>query len=147
MRTGLPLSTATLQMVAELLVAPLAGADVAGVDAVLVERARGLGVAREQQVAVVVEVADERRVAPGIEHALLDLGHRRRGLGHVHRHAHHLGAGLPQLDDLLRRRRGIGRVGHRHGLDDDRRAAAHLDVADADGDGAVQPDGHDSIDL
>ena len=45
----------------ELLVAPLAGADVAGIDAVLVERLRAVGIAREQQVAVVVEVADERR--------------------------------------------------------------------------------------
>ena len=47
----------------ELLVAPLAGADVAGIDAVLVERVRAVGIAGQQQVAVVVEVADERRGA------------------------------------------------------------------------------------
>ena len=34
--------------------------------------------------------------------------------------------------------RGIGRVGHRHRLDDDRRAAADLDGADADADRLVQ---------
>ena len=33
----------------------------------------------------------------------------------------------------------IGGVGHRHRLHDDRRAAAHLDVADPDADSAVQP--------
>ncbi len=62
----------------ELLIAPLAGADVAGVDSVLVERPRGAGVPRQQQVPVVVKVADERRVASGIEHPLLDLRHGRR---------------------------------------------------------------------
>ena len=34
---------------------------------------------------------------------------------------------------------GVGRVGHRHRLHDDRRAAADLDAADADADRAVQP--------
>ena len=46
----------------ELLVAPLAGADVARVDPVLVERGGAGRIAGQQQVAVVVEVADERRV-------------------------------------------------------------------------------------
>ena len=64
----------------ELLVAALAGADVAGIDAVLVERRRAVGVARQQQVAVVVEVADERRRDAGVEHPLLDLGHGRAPL-------------------------------------------------------------------
>ena len=48
--------------------------------------------------------------------------------GSVHRDAHHLRPGLRQLDALLRRRARIGRVGHRHRLHDDRRAAADLDV-------------------
>ena len=48
----------------ELLVAALAGADVARVDAVLVERGGAGRIAGEQQVPVVVEVADERRVQP-----------------------------------------------------------------------------------
>ena len=116
----------------ELLVAPSPGADVAGIDAVLVERRRARRVAREQQVAVVMEVADERRRAAGVEHALLDFGHGRGRLGHVDGDAHHLGAGLPQLDALPRGRRRIRRVGHRHRLHDDRGAAADGDVADAD---------------
>ena len=85
-----------------------------------------------------MEVADERRGHAGVEHALLDFGDRRGRLGQVDGDAHHLGAGLGQLDALLRRRRGIGRVGHGHRLDDDRRAAADLDVADADADGLVE---------
>ena len=63
MRTGLPWSTRDLADRRELLVAPLAGADVAGIDPVLVERARAVGKLRQQEVAVVVEVADERRRA------------------------------------------------------------------------------------
>ena len=51
----------------ELLVAALAVADVAGIDAVLVEGARAIGIFGEQHVAVVVEVADDRRVAAGVE--------------------------------------------------------------------------------
>ena len=81
--------------------------------------------------AVVVEVADERRRAAGVEHPLLDLRHGRGRFGQVDRDAHHFRAGLGQLDALLRGRARIGRVGHRHRLHDDRRAAAHLDAADA----------------
>ena len=40
-----------------------------------------------------------------------------------------------------RRRAGVGRVGHRHRLDDDRRAAADLDTSDPDADGFVEPNG------
>ena len=36
--------------------------------------------------------------------------------------------------------RRVGRVGHRHALDDDGRAAADLDGADVDGNGAVEAD-------
>src|SRR5690606_41584223 len=49
----------------ELLVTPAAGADVARVDPVLVQGPRHRGVAGQEQVAVVVEVADERGRAAG----------------------------------------------------------------------------------
>ena len=114
----------------ELFITALAGADVAGIDAVLVERARRAWVSREQQVAVVVEVADQRRRAAGIEHALLDLGHRRRRFWHVDGDPHHLRPRLPQLDALLRGAPGVGRVGHGHRLNHHGSAAAHHDVAD-----------------
>ena len=77
-----------------------------------------------------------------------DLGHGARGLRGIHRHPHHLGSGLGQLDALARRRLGIGRVRHRHALDDDGRAAADLNVADENRHGAMQTKGerHDSLD-
>ena len=107
-----------------------------------------VGIAREQQMAVVVEVADERRRDARVEHPLLDLGHRRRRFGHVDGHPDHLGPGLRQLDALLRGRRRIRRVGHRHRLDDDGRAAADLNVADANADRLVKPTGrHVAFDL
>ena len=49
-----------LDHAAEVVVVLRAGADVAGVDAVLVQRPRALGVLGQQQVAVVVEVAHDR---------------------------------------------------------------------------------------
>jgi hypothetical protein len=125
----------------ELLVAPASRADVARIDAVLVERPRRVGISRQQQVAVVVKVPDERRDAAGVEHALLDLRHRRGRVGRVHRDAHHLRPGLGQFDALPRRRRRVRRVRHRHALDDDGGAAADLDAADHDGHRPVQAQG------
>ena len=129
----------------ELLVAPGARAHVAGIDAVLVECGRAVRVARQEQVPVVVEVADERRRAPGIEHPLLDLGHGRGGDGDVHRDAHHLRSGFPQLDHLSRRCLRIGSVGHGHRLDDHGRPAADLYVADLHAYGLVELQGHTRI--
>ena len=122
----------------ELLVAAPPGADIARVDAVLVERARAVGELRQQEVTVVVEVADERRRHPGIEHALLDLGNRGGGFRHVDGDAHHLGSRLGELDALLRGPARIGGVGHRHRLHDDRRTAADLDVTHFHADGLVE---------
>ena len=90
--------------------------------------------------AVVVKVADERRRAARVEHPLPDLGHCGRGLGHVHGDAHHFRAGLGKLHALRRGRARVRRVRHRHRLNDDRRAAAHLDAADLDADRLVQSD-------
>ena len=85
-----------------------------------------------------MEVADERRAAAGVEHALLDLRHVRGGLGQVHRHSDHFRSGLGELDALERRRARVGSIGHRHRLNDDGRAAADLDAADLHADGLVK---------
>ena len=77
-----------------LLVAAPARADVARVDPVFVECFRRLGIPGEQQVAVVVKVANQRGRAPGVEHSLLDVGHGRRGFGGIDGDPDHLGAGL-----------------------------------------------------
>ena len=138
MRTGLPWSIATLQIVANCSSRRRPVPTLPGLMRYLSSAAAQAGIPRQQQMAVVVEVADERRRAAGVEHPLLDLGDRGRRFRQVDRDAHHLRSGLGQLDALLRRRRGVGRIGHRHRLDDDRRAAADLDAADADADGLVK---------
>ena len=122
----------------ELLVAPASGPDVSRVDAVLVERGRALGKLRQQEMPVVVEVADERRVASGVDHPLLDLGHRRGRLRQVDGDAHHFRSGFGQLDTLNGRRARVGGVRHRHRLDDDGRAATHLNAPDFHADRFVE---------
>ena len=67
-------------------------------------------------------------VQPASSMRCLISGTARRGFRQVDGDAHHLGSGFGQLDALRRRAARIGRIGHRHRLDDDRRAAADLDA-------------------
>ena len=89
--------------------------------------------------AVVVEVADQRHVAPGCLQPLADVRHRGGGLGRVHGDAHDLGARVGQRLDLFRRGAGVLGVRVGHGLDDDRRAAADRDAADPHTDAFASP--------
>ena len=116
----------------ELLVAARSRAHISGIDAVFIEGLRAIGIFGQQDVAVVVKIADDRRDAALIAQARDNFRHRRGRLRHVHRDAHQFRPGIGQFLALLHGPgdvRGI-RVGHR--LDDHRRAAAHLDVADLD---------------
>ena len=124
----------------ELLVAAL-GADVAGIDAVLGQRRRRLGVLRQQQVAVVVEVADERHVDPEPVELGADDRDRLGGLVVVDGDAHQLRSGVGELRDLDGGGVGIGGVGVRHRLDDDRVRRSDRDVADQHGQGRAADDG------
>ncbi len=124
----------------ELAVALGAEADVAGVDAELGERRRAVRMAGQEQVAVVVEVADQGHVVAAQPEPLADPRHRERGLVGVDRDAHDLGAGVGELDDLLGGGGDVGGVGVGHRLDDDRRAAADHDLADPDGMGPLPLD-------
>ena len=124
----------------ELLVAAL-GADVSRVDAVLGKRGRRLGVLRQQQVAVVVEVADEGHVDPEPVELLADDGNRlRRGVV-VDGDAHQLGSGMSELGHLDGGGVRIGRVGVRHRLHDDRVRRSDRDAADQHGPGRASTDG------
>ena len=118
----------------EVLVVALA-ADVARVDAVLGERARAVGKPGEQQVAVVVEIADDRDADAEPVETLDDRRYRGGRLVVVDRHPHQLAAGAGQRRDLTHGGRHVGgiRVGHR--LDDDRVTGAHEHAADAGGHG------------
>ncbi len=112
----------------ELFVPARAVAHVARIDAVFVQSFGALGNLSQEQVAVVVEVADERSLNPGIEHAPLDGGYGLGGLRHVHRDADHLRARLRQLDTLRRRREDVRRVRVGHGLHHHGRASAYRDA-------------------
>ena len=140
-RTGLPWSMATLQIVAKRSSRRAPVPTLPGIDPVLVERGRALRVAGQEQVTVVVEVADQRRLAAGVQHPPLDLGDCSGGLGHVDGDSHELGPRFGELDALAGRCFGIGRIRHRHRLDRNGRASADLQVSDAHADGAMQPHG------
>ena len=129
----------------ELFVAAPAGSDISRVDAVFVERFGAGGKSRQQQMTVVVEVADERRGDAGIEHPALDFRDGGRGLRQVHRHAHHLGSRFGELDALLRGRGGIRRIRHSHRLDDNRRTSTDLDGPDTDANCFVETNGADHV--
>src|ERR1700747_2947397 len=83
--------------------------------------------------AVIVKIADKRRLAAGVEHALLDFGDGGGGFGDVYGDADHFRAGGRKLEALLHRGANVSGIGIGHGLDDDGRAAAHVHVADFDG--------------
>ena len=121
----------------ELLVAALAMAYVAGVDAVFVERGGAIGKFRQQHVAVVMEVADDGHVAARIEQALLDFRDSRCRFRNVHGDADKFRACLREFKALLRGRGDVGCVGVGHGLNDDGRASAHLNLADLHAHGFV----------
>ena len=117
----------------ELAVPLVLEADIAGIDAVFVER---LGAARmigEQFVADVMEVADDRHVDAHLEQPLLDVRYRRRRLVAVDGDAHEFGAGAGERRHLARGALDVGGVGVGHRLHDDRRAAADHDAGDVHG--------------
>ncbi len=110
---------------AELQVALRPEADVAGIDAVLVERLGAGVMVGEQLVADVVEVADQRNPDADRAQSVADMRHGGGGLVAVDGQAHEFRAGAGERRDLPRRRLDVGGVGVGHRLDDDRRAAAH----------------------
>ena len=141
MRTGLPWSAATWQIVVNCSSRRLPVPTLPGLIRYLSSALAHVGVLRQQDMAVVVEVADERRGDARVEHALLDGGHRGRRLGQVDRDAHELRARLRELDALPRGRVDVGRVGVGHRLDGNGRAAADLDRPDLYADRFMKPDG------
>ena len=137
MRTGRPRSTATLQMVANCSSRLRPVPTLPGLMRYLSSASAQSGIPREQQMAVVMKVANQRSRTASVHHSLLDFGDGGGGFGDVDGDAHHLGAGLPELDALLRRSRRIRGLGHRHRLDDDWSAPADGEMAHANGHCAV----------
>ncbi len=82
-----------LDDVGELAVALVLEADIAGIDAVFVERLGAGRIVGEQLVADVMEIADQRRGDAALAQFVADMRHRRCGLVAIHRDPHHLGTG------------------------------------------------------
>ncbi len=117
----------------ELTVAFGTEADVAGIDAQLGQGGRAVRVAGEEQMAVIVEVADQGNLVTPQPEPVANPRHRLGRRVGVDRHAHDLGAGIGELDHLTGRGVDVGGVGVGHRLHDDRRVAADDDVAHAHG--------------
>ncbi len=115
---------------AEIVVGLAADIDVAGIDAVLGQRARAFRILLEQDVAVVVEVADDGHADAELVERVDDLRHGGGGLLGVHGDAHQFGAGARQRHHLVDGGRHVGRIGVGHRLHDDRMIAADLDTSD-----------------
>ena len=110
----------------------LADIDVPGIDAIFRQRPRHVGIFLQQQVAVVVKVADDGHADAEFIERIDDFGHRARGVFGVDGDAHQFRAGLGQRHHLIDRRRDIGGVGIGHGLHHDGMVPANLDFPDAD---------------
>ena len=121
-----------LDDVGELGVALVLEADIAGIDAVFVERFGAGRIFGEQLVADVMEIADQGRGDAALAQAVADMRHGGGGFLAVDRDAHHFGAGARERGDLGDGAVDIGGVGVGHRLHDDRRAAADGDIADHD---------------
>ncbi len=103
--------------------------DVARIDAVLRQRLCARRKLRQQLVAVVVKIADQRNIE---SHFVQLLANRRdfgRSLGRVDRDADNFRSGLRELFDLNRGRDRVGGIGIGHRLHHHRRIAADANLA------------------
>ena len=131
MRTGLPWSRAMWQIVANCSSRRAPLPTLPGLIRYLSSACGAVGELRQQDVPVVVEVADQRRRrTPASSIRLLISGHGRAASGTLTVTRTISEPACGELDALRGRRGDVGRVGVRHRLDDDRRAAADLDGAD-----------------
>ena len=122
---------------AELAILLLLKADIARIDAVLVERLGASRMIGQELVADVVEIADDRHVDIHLGKPLFDVGNGGGRFVAIHRDAHNLRTGARQGCHLLRGGLGIGRIGIGHRLHHNRCPAADGYVADFDADRAM----------
>ncbi len=120
---------------AEVVVVFAADGAVAGIDAVLGERLGSVRVLGEQEVAVVVEVADDGRLPAFGADAFDDVGNGLGGVIVVDGDADHLRAGAGERGDLLDGGFDVRSIGVGHRLNDDGSVRADANLADVDGDG------------
>ena len=114
---------------------PAFTSDVARVDSVLCQRLRTSRILCEQEVPVVMKVADDGSGDPAIGDPRYQFGEGLGGVVVVDGDPHELGASACQGNHLIGGRSSVGRVGVRHRLDDDGMRRAHSDGADKCADG------------
>ena len=107
-------------------------ADIAGIDAVFVERFGAGRIIGQQLVADIMEITDQGRGDAALAQRVADMRHSGGGLVAVHRDPHQFGTGARQSGDLRHRALDIGGVGVGHRLHHDRGTAADGDIADHD---------------
>ena len=119
MRTGLSCSSATVTIVRKFSSRRLPPT-FPGLMRYLSSARAQAGILREQQVAVVVKVADDRHVDAAVRQARDDFRNRRCRRLVVHGDAHQLRPGPRERRDLIRGADRVGGVRVRHRLHDDR---------------------------
>ncbi len=130
---GLLIFDGALDHGAKVVVVFAADGYVAGIDAVFGQRARSGGIFFEQDVAVVVEVADDGHAEAALFESFNDGRNGCRGAFVVHRHADQLGAGDGKRRNLGDRGLYVGRVGVGHRLDDDGNFPSDANVSNGNG--------------
>src|SRR5919201_813402 len=85
---------------AELAILLFLEADITGIDAVFVQRLGACRMIRQELVADVVKIADNRHVNAELLQALLDVGHRRSRAVTIHGYTDDLRSGARQIGDL-----------------------------------------------
>jgi hypothetical protein len=86
--------------------------------------------AHQQEVAVVVKIADDRDIHAGIGDARCDFRDGGCRFIRIHRDTHQLRTGVRQRDDLSCRAGGVRRIGVGHRLHDDRMSRTNRDITD-----------------
>jgi hypothetical protein len=116
----------------EIVVGFAADIHIAGINAIFRERAGAVRVFAQEQVAVVMEVADNRDTNAEFVQCFGELRDGARGVIRVDGDTDDLRPGLCQRDDLIDRGLCVRRIGIGHRLDDNRVIAADLHTAHAD---------------
>jgi len=117
----------------EIGVVTMTGSYVPGVDSVFIEGLSAAWVTLKDDVAVEVEVTDQRHRVARILQPMLDFDYRLRRLMGVDGNANKLGAGGRKLTTLPSGCLGVGGVGVGHGLHHHRGIATDCDAADLNG--------------
>ena len=117
---------------AKIIVVLLADIHVARIDAVFRQGAGAVRILLQQQVSVIVEVADDGNADAELVECFGNLRHGARRFVRVHGDTHKFRAGLRQRHHLIHGTWDIRGIGIGHGLDHNRIVSADLDTAHID---------------